>query len=112
MIITLIGLIILKNLNIVRYLFIIGGISWALINTNSLPMVLDFASLNLQGTYTGFYYFSSQLASIISPPLAGFLADVFKTRFIIFPFSAFFAILALISILEVKEKKIDVNFRT
>lgn len=105
MIITLIGLIILKNLNIVRYLFIIGGISWALINTNSLPMVLDFASLNLQGTYTGFYYFSSQLASIISPPLAGFLADVFKTRFIIFPFSVFFAILALISILEVKEKK-------
>uniref|UniRef100_A0A7C3MKW2 MFS transporter n=1 Tax=Dictyoglomus thermophilum TaxID=14 RepID=A0A7C3MKW2_DICTH len=112
MIVTLMGLIILKNINIIRYLFIIGGISWALININSLPMVLDFASLQFQGTYTGFYYFSSQLASIISPPLAGFLADIFKTRFIIFPFSAFFAILALISILEVKEKKADVNFRT
>lgn len=102
MIFTFIGLILFGDLMLMRILFILGGISWALININSLPMVLDLGVLETQGTFTGFYYFSSQLASVIAPPLAGFLADLFKTRFIIFPLGCFFFILALIMILEVK----------
>lgn len=101
-ILTFIGLILFENLLVVRLLFVLGGVSWAFININSLPMVVDLGDLKTQGTFTGFYYFSSQFASIIAPPLAGFLADILHTRFIIFPLGCFFFILALVMFLQVK----------
>ncbi|HOJ92589.1 MAG TPA: MFS transporter [Dictyoglomaceae bacterium] len=98
-----IGLMITKDLSVISILFLIGGISWALININALPMVLDLGSLELQGTFTGMYYLASQSASIIAPPLTGFLADLLHTRFIIFPLGGIFSILALLMILQVKD---------
>jgi len=46
-----------------------AGVGWAMININSLPTVVDMGSLAEVGTFTGLYYFSSQAASIVSPPL-------------------------------------------
>ncbi|MGC9002953.1 MAG: SLC45 family MFS transporter [Dictyoglomus sp.] len=102
MILAFIGLIIFESLFITRIIFILGGISWALININSLPMVLDLGNLKSQGTHTGFYYFSSQLASIVAPPFAGFLADLLKTRFVIFPLGGVFFTLSLLMLLQVQ----------
>lgn len=102
MILAFIGLIVFESLLITRIIFILGGISWALININSLPMVLDLGDLKSQGTHTGFYYFSSQFASIVAPPFAGFLADLLKTRFVIFPLGGIFFTLALLMLLQVQ----------
>lgn len=102
MILTFIGLILFDNILVVRLLFVFGGISWAFININSLPMVVDLGNVKTQGTFTGFYYFSSQFASIIAPPLAGFLADLLRTRFVIFPMGGVFFTLALLMIWQVK----------
>ena len=104
-----IGLMITKDLSVISILFLIGGISWALININALPMVLDLGSLELQGTFTGMYYLASQSASIIAPPLTGFLADLLHTRFIIFPLGGIFFILAFLMILQVKDLEMDVR---
>lgn len=57
-------------------LFIIGGFGWALVNVNSLPMVVDMTSLEKAGGYTGLYYFFSQAANIAAPPIAGTLIDI------------------------------------
>jgi len=57
--------------------FVVGGFGWALINVNSLPMVVDMTTLAKVGGYTGLYYFFSQAANIIAPPLAGVLIDAF-----------------------------------
>ncbi|MBN1836675.1 MAG: MFS transporter [Spirochaetales bacterium] len=57
--------------------FVVGGIGWALINVNSLPMVVDMTTLAKVGGYTGLYYFFSQAANIIAPPAAGALIDAF-----------------------------------
>ena len=58
-------------------LFVIGGFGWALVNVNSLPMVVDMTTLAKVGGYTGLYYLFSQAASIIAPPVAGGLIDLF-----------------------------------
>ena len=57
--------------------FVVGGFGWALVNVNSLPMVVDMTTLAKVGGYTGLYYFFSQAANIAAPPLAGLLIDAF-----------------------------------
>ncbi|HEY9093600.1 MAG TPA: MFS transporter, partial [Candidatus Cryosericum sp.] len=56
--------------------FLFGGLSWALVNINSLPTVLDMGDLEMVGALTGVYYFFSQAANIVSPPLVGWIADL------------------------------------
>ena len=54
----------------------LGGIAWSLVNINSLPMVVDTAENDaVIGTYTGFYYFASQIAAIVGPTLNGFVIE-------------------------------------
>jgi len=52
------------------------GAFWALVNINSLPMVYDLSKGGNIGAYTGLYYFSSSLAAITGPILAGGLVDL------------------------------------
>ncbi|MGC9096645.1 MAG: MFS transporter [Infirmifilum sp.] len=61
---------------IIEGLFFLGGFAWALINVNSLPTVVDMTTREKLGAYTGLYYFASQSASILAPPLAGLLIDI------------------------------------
>lgn len=56
-------------------LFFFGGFGWAMVNVNSLPTVVDMTTEEKLGGYTGLYYFSSQAANILAPPLAGALID-------------------------------------
>ena len=43
---------------------------------NSFPMLWQMADYTTMGIYTGAYYFFSQLASIISPTIAGAVIDI------------------------------------
>ncbi len=58
-------------------LLFLFGIFWVTVVTNSFPMLWQMADYNTMGIYTGAYYFFSQLASIIAPPLAGGAIDIF-----------------------------------
>jgi MFS family permease len=51
-------------------------------------MLWQMANYKTMGIYTGLYYFFSQLASIISPPITGFCIDVFGHQSL-FVFAAF-----------------------
>ena len=54
----------------------LGGCAWALVNINSLPMVVDTSDSDANiGTYTGFYYLASQLAAIAGPVLNGLVIE-------------------------------------
>jgi len=73
----------------------ISGIGWALINVNTLPMVIDTSEDGrLLGTYTGLYYLASQVGAAIAPLMMGTVIDLFgsdfKTIFITGP--AFFVL--------------------
>lgn len=76
----------------------IGGIGWALVNINSLPMVVDtIDDPRLLGTYTGFYYLASQTGSALAPTITGGIIDLFggNYRSIFFAAPVFF-ILAIV----------------
>ncbi|KPL24116.1 MAG: hypothetical protein AMJ93_03120 [Anaerolineae bacterium SM23_84] len=89
------------NMTYLTVMLIIAGIAWALININSFPMVSDVAPAGKIGSYTGLYYFSSMLAAIASPPIAGGLMDLLGHR-VMFLFSAFSMLLAMVCMLQVK----------
>jgi MFS family permease len=82
-------------------LFSLAGIGWATINVNSFPMVVELAKGGDVGKYTGFYYTASMTAQIITPILSGFLVDQLGW-FIFFPYAAFFAGCAFITMFFVK----------
>lgn len=83
--------------------FIAVGFSWALVNINSLPMVLDMGDLTLIGSLTGICYLFSQTANIVSPPLVGCIADIAGgSMSIMFPYAGVFFALAVVCMLLVR----------
>jgi maltose/moltooligosaccharide transporter len=83
-------------------LMMIAGVAWALININSLPMVVDIAPQNRLGTYTGLYYFFSTLAAILGPWMGGALVDLtgrdYTTIFVIAPIGMLVAFLCMLGV--------------
>ena len=98
-----------KTYSIHKYLFALGGIFWDLYIVNAIPTVIDFGTKETQGTFTGFYYLFSQTANIIAPVLAGTFADMFKTKFVIFPISVVAFALAFVSLLFMKRVPLENN---
>ena len=83
-----------------------AGISWALVNVNSLPMVYDVGGEAKIGAYTGLYYFAASIAAIAGPQTVGVLVDLTGSGYrVMFVFSAIFMILAGVFMSQVKEKK-------
>ncbi len=62
---------VLGTIPILSLLLMGGGIGWALININSLPMVVDMTDASRIGTYTGLYYLFSTLSAIAGPNING-----------------------------------------
>jgi maltose/moltooligosaccharide transporter len=59
-----------------------SGIGWALINVNTLPMVIDTSGdERLLGTYTGLYYLASQIGAALAPLMMGAVIDLFGSNF-------------------------------
>ena len=53
--------------------FALVGISWATINVNSYPMVMEISKTGDVGQFTGYYYTFSMAAQIVTPILSGYL---------------------------------------
>lgn len=60
-----------RMLTVAGVLLIFGGIGWAFININSLPMVVDMVEDARIGTYTGLYYLFSTFSAIVGPNVNG-----------------------------------------
>jgi MFS family permease len=103
MIISVVGIMFTVKPLYLDLLFALAGIGWALININSLPTVVDMGSLAEVGAFTGLYYFASQAASIVSPPLVGFISDLANTKYVMFPYAIVFFLLAFICLMNVRK---------
>ncbi len=94
----------LGNVRVISLLLMPAGIAWALININSLPMVVDLTTAARLGTFTGLYYLFSTLSAIVGPNLNGLLVqlsgDKYNTIMLISPL---FLVIALILMLGVKK---------
>jgi len=66
----------LRNATLIWPILALGGMGWALVNINSLPMVVDISASDADlGTYTGLYYIASQLAAIAGPAVNGYIVE-------------------------------------
>ena len=81
--------------------FSLAGLGWAMINVNSLPMVLEMSRDASVGKYTGYYYTFSMSAQIVTPMLAGQLIKSIGYQ-ILFPYGALFIAIAFITMMMVK----------
>jgi len=82
---------------------VLGGLFWAMVNVNSLPLVYDHGDERHIGAYTGLYYFSSQLAAVLGPTLGGVLVDALGNEYRwLFLFSAAFMAVAWLVVTRIR----------
>ena len=79
-----------------------AGVGWALININSLPMVVDLTDTVHTGTYTGLYYLFSTLAAIVGPNLNGWVIHLtgsnYNNMWIVAPISMVIAFIMMLGV--------------
>ena len=82
-------------------LFVLIGIAWAMINVNSLPMVVEMCKGSDIGKFTGYYYTFSMAAQTVTPIAAGFLLN--RVGYLsLFLYAAVFASLAFFTMRQVR----------
>jgi maltose/moltooligosaccharide transporter len=94
---------VLGTVPVIGLFLMVAGIAWALININSLPMVVDMTTAARIGTFTGLYYLFSTLSAIVGPNLNGWIIELTGNNFnsIMLVGSVFMAV-ALVLMLGVK----------
>lgn len=88
---------------VVGLILMVAGIAWALININSLPMVVDLTSIAKLGTYTSLYYLFSTLAAIAGPNINGWMVQLTGNNYaMVMVIAPVFFLLAFIMMAGVK----------
>lgn len=93
----------IRNAALIWPVMAIGGLGWALVNINSLPMVVDIAASDADvGTYTGLYYIASQLAAVAGPTINGYIVEWgggnYNLIFVVTPIFFLFAIFCMLRV--------------
>jgi maltose/moltooligosaccharide transporter len=87
---------------VIGVILMFAGASWALINVNSLPMVVDMTDLRQIGTYTGLYYLFSTLAAIAGPNINGWIVALagnnYNLMMIVSPIFLFLALAMMLGV--------------
>lgn len=92
-----------RMLTLAGVLLIIGGIGWAFININSLPMIVDLTSAARIGTFTGLYYLFSTLSAIVGPNVNGWAIQLTGNNYnIIMILAPIFFAIAFVMMLGVR----------
>ena len=92
-----------RMLTMAGVLLIFGGISWALVNINSLPMVVEVTTAARLGTFTGLYYLFSTLSAIVGPNVNGLAIQLTGYNYnVIMLLAPFFMLTALMLMLGVR----------
>jgi maltose/moltooligosaccharide transporter len=90
---------VLGRIPVIGLILMVAGISWSMINVNSLPMIVDMTEPARVGTYTGLYYLFSTMAAILGPIVYGFIIQFSGGAYsLLMLISPIFFVLALISI--------------
>ena len=88
---------------VIGLFLMVSGIAWALININSLPMVVDMTTAARIGTFTGLYYLFSTLSAIVGPNLNGWIIQLSGNNYnLVMVVGAVFMAVALVLMLGVK----------
>lgn len=88
---------------VLSLVMVLTGIGWAMINVNSLPMVVDMTDDDHVGTYTGLYYFFSQMAATLGPIVFGWSIQLAGNNYqLMMGIAPVFLVLAFVMMTRVK----------
>jgi MFS-type transporter involved in bile tolerance (Atg22 family) len=94
---------VLGTVPVIGLFLMVAGIAWALININSLPMVVDMTTAARIGTFTGLYYLFSTLSAIVGPNLNGLIIQFSGNNYnLVMLVGSVFMAVALVLMLGVK----------
>jgi len=93
---------VISNVWLTRACLFLSGFFWAMVNINSLPMVVRLSGESKIGTFVGYYYFFSFLSQIISPVLFGAIRDFTGHYKVLFLYSCIAFALAMVSLFFVR----------
>ena len=89
---------------------IFGGIGWAFVNINSLPMVVELTNSARLGTFTGLYYLFSTLSAIVGPNINGWAIQLNHNNYnVIMLIAPFFILIALVLMVGVRRGEATVG---
>jgi maltose/moltooligosaccharide transporter len=92
-----------RMLTIAGLLLSFGGIGWAFVNINSLPMVVELTTAVRLGTFTGLYYLFSTLSAIVGPNVNGWAIQLTGNNYnVIMLIAPFFLLTAFVLMLGVR----------
>jgi Na+/melibiose symporter-like transporter len=92
-----------RMLTMAGVMLIFGGIGWAFVNINSLPMVVELTTAARIGTFTGLYYLFSTLSAIVGPNVNGWAITITGNNYnVIMLIAPFFMLTALVLMLGVR----------
>ena len=92
-----------RMLTVAGGMLMMGGIGWAFVNINSLPMVVELTTAARLGTFTGLYYLFSTLSAIVGPNVNGWAIQLTGNNYsIIMLIAPFFMLTALVLMLGVR----------
>jgi Na+/melibiose symporter-like transporter len=92
-----------RMLTMAGLLLMFGGIGWAFVNINSLPMVVELTTVARLGTFTGLYYLFSTLSAIVGPNVNGWSIQLTGNNYnVIMLIAPFFLLTAFVLMLGVK----------
>lgn len=101
-----------RMLTIAGLLLIIGGIGWAFVNINSLPMVVELTTAARLGTFTGLYYLFSTFSAIVGPNVNGWAIQLTGNNYnVIMLIAPFFMLTALVLMLGVRRGEAETGLR-
>ncbi|HSL46344.1 MAG TPA: MFS transporter [Anaerolineales bacterium] len=99
-----------RMLTIAGVMLIFGGIGWAFVNINSLPMVVELTTAARLGTFTGLYYLFSTLSAIVGPNINGWAIQLTNNNYnVIMLIAPFFMLAALVLMLGVRRGEATVD---
>ena len=100
-----------RMLTIAGLLLAFGGIGWAFVNINSLPMVVEMTTAARIGTFTGLYYLFSTLSAIVGPNLNGWAIQLAGNNYnVIMLIAPFFMLVALVLMFGVRRGEAPSHF--
>ena len=102
-----------RMLTMAGVMLIFGGIGWAFVNINSLPMVVELTTAARLGTFTGLYYLFSTLSAIVGPNINGWAIQLTGNNYnVIMLIAPFFMLTALVLMLGVRRGEATVDQRS
>jgi len=102
LVILFLPMVFMANAWVARACLFLGGFFWAMVNINSLPMVVQLSGEEKVGAFVGYYYFFSFSSQIVSPILFGFIRDLVGHYRVLFLYACIAFALAAFSLLFVR----------